>query len=172
MPLNTAYVAIGSNVGDRLAQMRRALELLVADGTVRILGTGRIYQNRAIGMGEADPFLNSVIQVETSLCPEALLDLCLSVEDQLGRVRTGVWAPRTMDLDVLIYGTVEQVTERLHLPHPRMQERDFVMLPLADLAPDLEVHGQRVCVWADSLGSDELQVFEHPLWTPPASALK
>jgi len=168
MPLTTAYIAIGSNVGDRLGQMREALRLMEASGEIRILQVGRIYENRAIGMGEADPFLNSVIKVETSIGAEALLDRCLSVEDELGRVRTGVWAPRTMDLDLLVFGNEQCRTERLQLPHPRMQERDFVMMPFADVAPDLLVAGRTCREWAAALASEELRIKEECLW-PSAS---
>lgn len=165
MSLKTVYVAIGSNVGDRLAQMRSALELLESHPKISVKRSGRIYENRAIGMGQADPFLNSVVELETDLSAESLLDLCLSVEDQLGRVRTGVWAPRTMDLDVLVYGELHAETGRLQVPHPRMQERDFVMLPLADLAPDLMVAGQPARAIAEKLASKELEVFPETLWT-------
>ena len=94
VPLAKAYIALGSNLGDRLGQMRQALDLLQSDDFVRVLRTSPVYQNRAVGMGDAGDFLNSVACVETELSPEALLDVCLSVESQLGRVRSDVWAPR------------------------------------------------------------------------------
>ena len=140
MPLTTAYLALGSNVGERLEQMRSALQLLEVEG-VAIVAASPVYQNRAIGMGDADPFLNAVVEVQTELEAETLLDACLAVENKLGRVRTGGWSPRTIDIDVLIFGDTSIKTERLHLPHPRIAERDFVLKPLADIAPNLKVNG-------------------------------
>lgn len=143
MPLATAYLALGSNLGQRLDQMRSALRLLEAGG-VRVRAVSHVYQNRAIGMVDADPFLNAVVQVETTLEPELLLDLCLKVETQLGRVRTAGWSPRTIDIDVLVYGEAHVETERLQVPHPRIAERDFVLQPLVDIQPDLQLFGRTV----------------------------
>ena len=157
MPLVRAYLALGSNLGDRMAQMREALSLLEAEYGVRVLRASPVYQNRAVGMGDADDFLNAVAEVETELLPEALLEACLTVESKLGRVRTGAWAPRTIDLDLLVYGEVCMDTERLHLPHPRITERDFVAKPLMDLAPELNVFGRPVREWVEALPEIELE---------------
>lgn len=156
MPLTTAYLALGSNVGERLEQMRSALKLLGAEGVV-IVTASPVYQNRAIGMGDADPFLNAVVEVQTELGPEALLDACLAVENKLGRVRTGGWSPRTIDIDVLIFGQTDIDTERLQLPHPRIAERDFVLRPLADIAPELQLLGQPTKTLLDKLALVELE---------------
>jgi 2-amino-4-hydroxy-6-hydroxymethyldihydropteridine diphosphokinase len=136
--------------------MRTALRLLEAGG-VRVRAASHVYQNRAIGMGDADPFLNAVVQVETELEPEPLLDLCLSVETQLGRVRTGGWSPRTIDIDVLVYGESRVATERLQVPHPRIAERDFVLQPLVDIQPDLKLFGKTVRELLDALPVVELE---------------
>jgi len=156
VPLTTAYLALGSNVGERLEQMRFALKLLGAEG-VAIVAASPVYQNRAIGMGDADPFLNAVVEVQTELGPEALLDVCLAVENKLGRVRTGGWSPRTIDIDVLIFGQTDIDTERLQLPHPRIAERDFVLRPLADIAPELQLLGQPTKTLLDKLALVELE---------------
>ncbi|WOO41164.1 2-amino-4-hydroxy-6-hydroxymethyldihydropteridine diphosphokinase [Rubellicoccus peritrichatus] len=164
MPLTMAYLALGSNLGERLKQMRSALEILEADGNVQIVRASPVYQNRAIGMGEADPFLNAVVKVKTSLSPEALLDLCLSTENKLGRVRTDGWSPRTIDIDVLLYGEIDMDTERLRLPHPAIAERDFVVQPLLDIAPDLEINGQSLQSIKDALPVFELEEVDAVLW--------
>ena len=156
MPLTTAYLALGSNVGERLEQMRSALKLLGAAG-VTIVTESPVYQNRAIGMGVADPFLNAVVEVQTELGPEGLLDVCLAVENKLGRVRTGGWSPRTIDIDVLIFGQKSIDNERLQLPHPRIAERDFVLQPLADIAPELELFGQPIKALLERLPLVELE---------------
>ena len=162
MPLTTAYLALGSNVGERLEQMRFALKLLGAEG-VAIVTASPVYQNRAIGMGDADPFLNAVVEVQTELGPEALLDVCLAVENKLGRVRTGGWSPRTIDIDVLIFGQTDIDTERLQLPHPRIAERDFVLRPLVDIAPELQLLGQPTKTLLDKLALVELERVEGSL---------
>lgn len=162
MPLATAYLALGSNVGDRLEQMRSVLQLLEAAGVV-IVNASPVYQNRAIGMGDADPFLNAVVEVHTTLEPEPLLDVCLAMENKLGRVRTGAWSPRTIDIDVLIFGQTIVATERLHLPHPRIAERDFVLQPLADIAPSLELFGESVEALFAKLPLVELERIEGSL---------
>lgn len=162
MPLTTAYLALGSNVGERLEQMRSTLKLLGAEGVV-IVTASPVYQNRAIGMGDADPFLNAVVEVQTELGPEALLDVCLAVENKLGRVRTGGWSPRTIDIDVLIFGQTDIDTERLQLPHPRIAERDFVLRPLADIAPELQLLGQPIKTLLDKLPLVELERVEGSL---------
>lgn len=156
MPLATAYLALGSNLGQRLDQMRSALRLLEAGG-VRVRAVSHVYQNRAIGMVDADPFLNAVVQMETTLEPELLLDLCLKVETQLGRVRTAGWSPRTIDIDVLVYGEAHVETERLQLPHPRIAERDFVLQPLVDIQPDLKLFGRTVRELLEALPVVELE---------------
>jgi len=156
MPLTTSYLALGSNVGERLEQMRSALKLLGAAG-VTIVTESPVYQNRAIGMGVADPFLNAVVEVQTELGPEGLLDVCLAVENKLGRVRTGGWSPRTIDIDVLTFGQTSIDTERLQLPHPRIAERDFVLQPLADIAPELELFGQPIKALLERLPLVELE---------------
>lgn len=163
MPMTRAYLALGSNLGDRIGQMREALALLSSEYGVETRQVSPVYQNRAIGMGDADDFLNAVAAVETGLAPEALLDACLAVESKLGRVRTGAWAPRTIDLDLLVYGDVRMETERLKLPHPRITERDFVAKPLMDLAPELEILGKSVSQWVDALPIVDLELFSASL---------
>lgn len=164
--ISKAYVALGSNLGDRLQQMQSALELLSSEN-LKVLQVSPVYENRAVGMGdEADPFLNAIAEVETSLGPYELLDRCLEVEQQLGRVRTGEWAPRTIDLDIIAYGNEEIISERLHVPHPRIAERDFVVYPLSAIAPNLVIRGKLVEDLAKELSMDALTSHEHNLRVP------
>lgn len=159
MPL--AYIALGSNLGDRMGQMRRALELLENDAAIRVLRASPVYQNRAVGMGEgADDFLNAVVEVSSTLQPLDLLDACLDVEQQLGRNRSAAgWAPRTIDLDLLVYTGVTLQGAHLTLPHPRIAERDFVAIPLADLAPQLDIAGRSAGEVAQCLTHNELTLY-------------
>ncbi|TVP80729.1 MAG: 2-amino-4-hydroxy-6-hydroxymethyldihydropteridine diphosphokinase [Puniceicoccaceae bacterium] len=145
--------------------MQQALERLAAGG-VDVLQVSPVYENRAIGMGEAAPFLNAVAAVATGLAPLALLDHCLAVEQTLGRVRTEQWAPRTIDLDVIAYGELELVSERLQVPHPRIEQRDFVVHPLALIAPDLMIRGRRVADLAADLPADGLTLSGDSLQLP------
>ncbi|MEM1222820.1 MAG: 2-amino-4-hydroxy-6-hydroxymethyldihydropteridine diphosphokinase [Verrucomicrobiota bacterium] len=166
MPVNVAYVALGSNLGDRLGQMQSALELLSAGNELTVLEVSPIYENRAIGMGDADPFLNAVAKIETTLAPEVLLDVCLTVEEKLKRVRTGSWIPRTIDIDLLIYEDFELKSEKLELPHPQIQKRDFVAKPLMDIAPDLVLKGKTIDKWVAALPVIELALYPEVIVLP------
>ena len=160
MPLVRAYIALGSNLGDRLRQMQFALEALTANDQLKVLQISPVYENRAVGMGKANDFLNAMVGVETSMAPLALLDYCLEVESQLGRVSKGEWAPRSIDLDIIAYGDEIIEHERLKVPHPRIAERDFVVHPLCAIAPNVEIRGQRVAHMAAALPMDSLTLCE------------
>jgi 2-amino-4-hydroxy-6-hydroxymethyldihydropteridine diphosphokinase len=137
----TAFVGIGSNLGDRESNLRRAIELLSAEDGVEVVAVSEIRETDPVGPVEQGPFLNGAVEVETSLGPQELLGRLLSVENGLGRVRSERWGPRTIDLDLLLYGG-ERVDEAgLSVPHPRLHERRFVLEPLADLDPTLEIPG-------------------------------
>ena len=160
MPLVRAYIALGSNLGDRIGQMQSALKALAANDQLKVLQISPLYENRAVGMEEADDFLNAMAEVETSMAPLELLDFCLGVESKLGRVRTKEWAPRTIDLDIIAYGDEVIEHERLQVPHPRIAERDFVVHPLCAIAPNVEIRGQRVAHMAAALPMDSLTLCE------------
>ncbi|MDQ3643136.1 MAG: 2-amino-4-hydroxy-6-hydroxymethyldihydropteridine diphosphokinase [Actinomycetota bacterium] len=136
-----AFLGLGSNVGDRWAHLRRAAAAL--PDLVRI---SPVYETEpAGGPSGQDLFLNAVAELETSLCPDQLLDVCHRLEEEAGRVRTERNGPRTLDVDVLLLdepatGQVTLDEPDLTLPHPRMWDRAFVLIPLADLAPDLVPH--------------------------------
>jgi 2-amino-4-hydroxy-6-hydroxymethyldihydropteridine diphosphokinase len=127
------YIALGSNVGDREANVRRAAALLAGAGTVAALSS--LYATEPVGNREQPGFINAVAAIETSLAPGELLAVCRSIEERLGRERTVRWGPRTIDLDILLYGDRTVSTDELTIPHPRMAERRFVLEPLAEIAP-------------------------------------
>ena len=133
---HTAYVALGSNLGDKEANLRRALELLIERG-VEIVKTSTFISTEPYGVTDQPQFLNGVCEVRTSLVPLALLHTLLEIEQEMGRVRLRHWGERNIDLDLLLYEDVVLDTEELKLPHPDMQNRDFVLLPLAEIAPEL-----------------------------------
>ena len=137
----TAFVGIGSNLGDREANLRRAIELLSAEEGIEVVAVSELRETAPVGPVEQGPFLNGAVQLETSLGPRELLARLLAVENRLGRVRDERWGPRTIDLDLLLYG-VETIEEPgLTVPHPRLHERRFVLEPLVDLDPALEIPG-------------------------------
>ena len=137
----TAFVGIGSNLGDRETNIRRAIELLSAEDGVEVVAVSEIRETDPVGTVEQGPFLNGAVKVESSLGPRELLDRLLSVENRLGRVRSERWGPRTIDLDLLLYGRERLDEAGLTVPHPRLHERRFVLEPLADLDPTLEIPG-------------------------------
>ena len=141
--MTRAFVALGGNLGDTHAILRRALDDLAALPRTRLLARSRFYRTPPWGLREQPPFLNAAAELETALAPHELLDALLDIERAAGRVREGErWGPRTLDLDLLHMEGVTLRDERLTLPHPRIGERAFVLLPLAELAPELELPGQ------------------------------
>ena len=139
-----AYVGLGSNLGDRERTIRRALDELAAQPGVRVVTVSTLIDTEPVGPVEQPRFLNGVAELETTLAARDLLNLLLDVERRFGRRREGVppQGPRTLDLDLLVYGEAEVAEPGLDLPHPRLHERRFVLEPLAEVAPGLEVPGK------------------------------
>ncbi|EFM10857.1 2-amino-4-hydroxy-6-hydroxymethyldihydropteridine pyrophosphokinase [Paenibacillus curdlanolyticus YK9] len=127
------YVALGSNLGDRGETLERAIERLAAHEDIVVERVSDVYETDPVGYTDQPAFLNMAAAIRTRLGPEELLDALQAIEQQLGRVRLVRWGPRTVDLDLLMYGDISQDTERLTLPHPRMMERAFVLVPLRDV---------------------------------------
>jgi 2-amino-4-hydroxy-6-hydroxymethyldihydropteridine diphosphokinase len=132
-----AYLGLGSNLGDRLAHLQRAVDALAAVDGIDVLAVSQVYETAPVGGPEQDDFLNAVVAVETMLDPFALLAAAQATEQGEQRVRTVRWGPRTLDVDVLSYGDERVETADLEIPHPRMHERAFVLAPLHDVAPEL-----------------------------------
>ncbi len=132
MPV-TAYIALGSNLGDKMATCRKALDLLVRAG--RITKVSSFYCTEPVGYPNQDDFINAVVELETGLSPLALLAACHVIEDELGRSRLVHWGPRTIDLDILLYGDQVVNSAELTIPHPLMAKRRFVLVPLSEIAP-------------------------------------
>jgi 2-amino-4-hydroxy-6-hydroxymethyldihydropteridine diphosphokinase len=146
--VNHAYVAFGANMGDPSATFAEALRELAPD--VRVVAVSPAYRTRAIGPEQPD-YLNLVAEVETALAPLDLLHRLQALEVAHGRVRDLRWGPRTLDLDVIWYGGLECDGPELILPHPRAHQREFVLRPLCDLAPGLELHGRPASEWLAGL---------------------
>ena len=130
--MSRALLGLGSNLGDRRQHLRDAVAAL--PGVVQV---SPVYETNPVGGPEQDPYLNLVVEMDTDLGPRALLELCHSLERQAGRVRRVRWGPRTLDVDILWMDGVTVDEDDLVIPHKRMRERAFVMVPLADVAPDV-----------------------------------
>lgn len=134
--MKTAYLGLGSNVGNREQHIEQALSKLAAPD-LRIARVSSVYETEPVGFTAQRSFLNLVAEIETELFPMQLLARLARIEQALGRIRTVPNGPRTIDLDILLYGRAVIRSARLEVPHPRMAERRFVLVPLAELAPEL-----------------------------------
>jgi 2-amino-4-hydroxy-6-hydroxymethyldihydropteridine diphosphokinase len=130
-----AYLALGSNLGDRLAHLQFAVDALAAATDVHVVDVSRVYETASVGGPPQDAYLNAVVALDTDLAPDALLALAQRIEADAHRVRVERWGPRTLDVDILMYDDVASADPVLTLPHPRMWERGFVLAPLRDVAP-------------------------------------
>ncbi len=137
----TAWIGMGANVGDRLGNFRTALAELASLDATRVVRVSSIYDTTPWGVADQRRFLNAVVELSTGLSPESLLRALNEVEQRCGRVRHERWGPRTLDLDILLYDDRVVETDDLVIPHPRLAQRAFVLVPLAELEPELEVPG-------------------------------
>jgi 2-amino-4-hydroxy-6-hydroxymethyldihydropteridine diphosphokinase len=136
------YLSLGTNLGDREENLRQALGFLAEAVTIRI--ESPVYETEPVGFTDQPWFLNMVAEGETALSPEGLLRFTQGVESRMGRVRTIAGGPRIIDIDILLYGDAAVETENLSIPHPRMLERAFVMVPLYAIAADLVISGKSI----------------------------
>jgi 2-amino-4-hydroxy-6-hydroxymethyldihydropteridine diphosphokinase len=151
-----AYLSLGSNRGDKRAMIARAIEQLGAAG-VALTARSSDYRTPPWGDEDQDWFVNACVKVRTDLAPHHLLALCLGIERDLGRVRTRKWGPRTIDIDLLVYDDVQIASGDLVLPHPHIAERAFVLQPLAEIAPDLEIGGRTVAAMLRELDATGIE---------------
>ena len=140
--MTRAYVGLGANLGDALSTIRQALDELDALPDTRVVARSPLYRSAPVGYAPQPDFVNAVAEVRTSLAAGELLAALIEIEARHGRERSFANAPRTLDLDLLLYGDEVMQSERLTLPHPRMHERAFVLKPLLDLAPRIEIPGR------------------------------
>jgi len=137
----TAYIALGSNLANPVEQVRKGLRALDALETTRLMAASPLYRSAAVGYTDQPDFINAVACVETALAPRVLLEALLGMERMQGRVRSFANAPRILDLDIVLYGELSLHEPGLTIPHPRLHQRAFVVVPLADIAPDARVPG-------------------------------
>jgi dihydroneopterin aldolase/2-amino-4-hydroxy-6-hydroxymethyldihydropteridine diphosphokinase len=132
---HTSYIGVGGNIGDKEKNIKAALDFINNSSHTKITRTSKFYETKPVGYLEQEDFLNCAIEVKTLLSPLELVRFLLSIEKELKRERVIRWGPRTIDLDVLLYDNIISYLEEIILPHPRMQERMFVLEPLSDIAP-------------------------------------
>ncbi|MBT2688741.1 2-amino-4-hydroxy-6-hydroxymethyldihydropteridine diphosphokinase [Bacillus sp. ISL-47] len=172
---NTAYIALGSNIGNRFDNLKEAIERIGQLPEVEVVNTSSIYETDPVGYENQEQFLNMAIQVSTALNPFELLDVCLEIELDLGRKREIRWGPRTIDLDILLYNHENIETEKLIVPHPRMHERAFVVIPLLEIDSSIRLpkmerpldsiledipDREGVRIWKRKNGEDVFALFE------------
>lgn len=155
--LSEAYIALGTNLGDREATLMQAITALQEHPAIEVLRCSNLYETDPVGYLDQPCFVNMALAMRTSLDPEALLTVMLDIELRLGRERTIRFGPRTVDLDLLWAGGKEMNTPLLTLPHPRMMERAFVLVPLSDIVPEGEPSGlyERIRSALDTLDGKE-----------------
>ena len=146
-----SIVALGSNMGDKTANIDRAIAMLTAAGDVRVVARSCDYATPPWGKTDQDWFVNAAVSVKTDLAPHALLARCKQIERDMGRVEIERWGPRVIDLDVLVYRDAILNTPELTLPHPHIGARAFVLGPLMDIAPDLVIGGRTVRALYDAV---------------------
>ena len=134
--MSRVYIGIGSNLGNREENCKRAIELLPENG-IRVAGCSSMIETEPWGVTDQPRFINMVIETETALGPEELLKALEKIERDVGRVPEVRWGPRAIDLDILLYNNLVMKTPDLEIPHPEIKERDFVLKPLAEIAPDV-----------------------------------
>ena len=161
----TALIGLGGNVGDPVAAMSAALEAIATHPRCRVTAVSRLYRTPPWGKTDQAWFFNAAARVETALEAAALLDLALGIERANRRVRTERWGPRTLDIDILDYDGRVIVSDRLTIPHPRMTERAFVLMPLADIAPDYRIEGRAVTERLGDVDSSGIEIADaSPDW--------
>lgn len=137
-----AFIGLGANLGDPRRQIRAGLAAIDKIPTTRLAGRSSFYLSAPLGYAEQPDFVNAVAQIQTELAPRALLDALLEIERSLGRSRSHANAPRALDLDLLLYDRAVIDDPELRVPHPRMHTRAFVLVPLAEIAPGIEIPGK------------------------------
>lgn len=135
--MTPVYIGLGGNLGAVIENLTAAVELLADIPQTSLVSKSSWYQSTAVGPGDQADYINGVCQLQTSLSPVDLLDQTQAIENHLGRVRNERWGPRTVDLDILLFGDLEINKERLTIPHPEMMNRNFVIQPLFEIAPNL-----------------------------------
>lgn len=156
-----AYLGLGGNMGNPMENISEALRLLQEGDRVIVERISSYYETAPVGYEQQAWFMNIVAEIQTDLEPYALLALCNEVEKKLKRERNLRWGPRTIDIDILLYEDFESNTDKLTIPHPRMVDRAFVMIPLQEVAPDMILQGKSIEEIVRNLSNQEIRKLEN-----------
>jgi 2-amino-4-hydroxy-6-hydroxymethyldihydropteridine diphosphokinase len=166
--LTVAVLGLGGNIGDTRSLMAAAIECLARNPEIELQAVSALYHTPPWGKTDQPPFLNAAVKIETELSPQALLRTVLGVEQQLGRERAERWGPRTIDIDILLYGVIAIDEPGLRIPHPRLKERAFALAPLVDVFPDAEMSGRRAKDWLADSDRAGMERLAEPGWQTAA----
>ena len=155
--MNKAYLGLGTNMGNRVKYLRDACVMLSNHKNISICKISKVYETKAWGYTNQDDFLNICMEIDTNLEPEELLEVCHNIENQLKRVRTIRWGPRTIDVDILLFNNIASDDKALTLPHPRIKERAFVLIPLMDLNKELIIDDKNISYYLSKLNKEEIE---------------
>lgn len=162
--MSAAVLGLGGNVGDVRALMAAAIDRLSQHPDIVVEAVSALYHTPPWGKTDQPPFLNAAVRVDTRLSPRALLDAVLQVERSLGRERGERWGPRTIDIDILLFGDVAVHEPGLHVPHPRLTERAFALAPLVDVMPKAEIAGRPAAEWLERSDRAGMRRLAEPGW--------
>ncbi|MCK8828480.1 2-amino-4-hydroxy-6-hydroxymethyldihydropteridine diphosphokinase [Natroniella acetigena] len=157
--MESVYLGLGTNLGDKEQNLKQAVELIANFPQTELSKVSKVYETEPWGYTEQDNFLNLCLEIKTDLAPYQLLEECQGVEKDLKREREIRWGPRIIDVDILLYGDLVLTDQKLTIPHPRIQERAFVLSPLADLDQKLVIKGKSVLEWSELLDEQEIKEY-------------
>ena len=160
--VETVYIGLGGNVGDVEASMLKALDLLSANPAISLEAKSSLYKTPPWGDENQDWFLNACASLRTNLTPHDLLSVIKDIEKELKRKKTRHWGPRTIDLDILLFGERILSSEKLQIPHPRMAQRGFVLLPLGEIAPGIAINGETIEALLEQLDTSDIKRIKLP----------
>jgi 2-amino-4-hydroxy-6-hydroxymethyldihydropteridine diphosphokinase len=162
--MTSAVLGLGGNIGDPRSRMAAAIGALAAKPAIEVRAVSALYETPPWGKTDQPSFLNAAILIETELAAHALLQTILQAEQQLGRQRGERWGPRTVDIDILLFGAEAIDEPGLHIPHPRLHERAFALAPLADVMPQARFGGRSATEWLARLDVTGIKRIEEPGW--------
>ncbi|AZR73418.1 2-amino-4-hydroxy-6-hydroxymethyldihydropteridine diphosphokinase [Anoxybacter fermentans] len=157
--MSSAYLGLGTNMGDKIANLKKAVELIKNFDNTKIVKISKVYETEPWGYINQENFLNLCLKIDTDLSPYQLLAECQRVENELKRKRLIKWGPRTIDVDILLYDGVICNDEKLIIPHPRIHERAFVLIPLRDINERLIIKGKNVKEWIEIVGEEGVKEY-------------
>jgi len=159
--MSKAYLGLGSNIGDKKENIDNAVDMLNSNEQIEVKKVSSYYETEPVGYHDQDWFLNVALEIDTTLDPYQLLEFCGLIEEKLKRKRVIRWGPRTIDVDILLYEGFESKDERLTVPHPRMMERAFVMIPLYEIAPETKINNESISKVLKNLNGEEIRKIDY-----------